>query len=319
MRKAYSEGKRFVDIEAITLNDGCMDARTLPDLIVFLEVVRAGSLTRAAERLHTVQSNVTARIKSLERAVGAPLLRRHARGVRPTPAGEAALMLAQRTDAVLDDLRFTFGRDTGKRTVKVRLGAIETVAAVHLPALVASFARQHPNVDLSVQAGSSAALLEDLKRGDLDVAFVSRPSKLDGFREQIVFRDELVVVAPPAWESLANLLAESKTDSAAPLKVLVQRLGCSYTDRLLAYLAARSSPRPRLLEIGTLEGILRFVAAGIGVAAMPRAFVSSLAGHRQVQLFQLPRQLRRLDTYLVAPLPANGSLAANELVAYAGR
>src|SRR5690242_12275560 len=133
-----------------------MNARDLPDLVVFLEVVRAGSLTRAARSLHTVQSNVTARIKSLEGALRTPLLHRHARGVRLTPAGEVALGLAQRTAAVLDDLRFTFGGGPGGRVAKLRLGAIETVAASHLPALVTAFSRQHPHVDVSVQTGSSA-------------------------------------------------------------------------------------------------------------------------------------------------------------------
>src|SRR5256885_1590136 len=129
--------------------------RDLPDLIVLLEVVRAGSLTGAAKSLRTVQSNVTARIKSLETALGSALLKRHARGVRLTPAGEVALGLAQRTSAVLDDLRFTFGQGAAVGAARLRLGAIETVAASHLPALVTRFSRQHPHVDLSVQTGSS--------------------------------------------------------------------------------------------------------------------------------------------------------------------
>jgi DNA-binding transcriptional LysR family regulator len=319
MERSSSREKRFVDIEAIIANDGWVDARSLPDLIVFLEVVRAGTLTRAAERLHTVQSNVTARIKSLERALGAPLLKRHARGARPTPAGEAALALALRTDAVLDDLRFTFGQGAPLRPVKLRLGAIETVAATHLPALASGFSQQHAQVDLSVQTGSSAALLEQLGRGELDVAFVSRPSKRPGYREQVAFRDELVVVAPAKLDSVPLLLARTRADTAPPLKVLVQRLGCSYTERLLAFLAARSAPRPHLLELGTLEGVLGFVEAGMGIAAMPRAFVSSRAGQRQVKLLKLPRDLRRLDTYAVAPPPADTSFVANELLAFLGR
>jgi LysR family transcriptional regulator, cell division regulator len=295
-----------------------VDPRTLPDLLVLLEVVRAGSLTRAAERLHTVQSNVTARMKSLERALGARLLERHARGVRPTPAGEAALALARRTDTVLDDLRFTFGQAAGKRAAKLRLGAIETVAASHLPALVSAFSRRHPNVDVSVQTGSSAALLQQLARSELDVVFVSRPSKLAGVRQHVAFRDELVVVAPPSSGSLADLVAGAAGETP-PLKVLVQRLGCSYTDRLLTYLGQTSPKRPQQLEIGTLEGILAFVEAGMGIAAMPRAFVASLARGRAARLFELPRALRRLSTYLVAPARADASFAANDLVSFAGK
>ena len=59
-----------------------MDAHLLPDVLVFLNVVRCGSITKAANRLNMVQSNVTARIKKLEDALGVTLLRRHARGVQ---------------------------------------------------------------------------------------------------------------------------------------------------------------------------------------------------------------------------------------------
>jgi LysR family transcriptional regulator, cell division regulator len=295
-----------------------VDPRVLPDLLVFLEVVRSGSLTRAAERLHTVQPNVTARIKSLERAVGAALLVRHARGVRPTPAGEVALALAQRTSTVLDDLRFSFGQGARKTVVKLRLGAIETVAASHLPRLVSAFARRHPQVDVSVQAGSSAALLQQLGRAELDVVFVSRRSKLAGFRQRVVFRDELVVVAPASVESLADLAAAESAE-APVTKVLVQRLGCSFTERLLTYLAQTCPRRPRLLEIGTLEGIVGLVEAGMGIAAMPRAFVASLARGRAARLLELPRALRRLNTYLVAPAGADASLATRDFVAFASK
>jgi DNA-binding transcriptional LysR family regulator len=71
----------------------------------------------------------------------------------------------------------------------------------------------------------------------------------------------------------------------------VQRLGCSYTERLLALLAARARPY-RLLELGTLEGILGFVEVGVGIAVMPRAFVETLATTRKVRLLPLPRDVK---------------------------
>jgi DNA-binding transcriptional LysR family regulator len=287
-----------------------VDARDLPDLVVFLEVVRAGSLTRAAKSLHTVQSNVTARIKSLECALGTPLLKRHARGVRLTPAGEVALGFAQRTAAVLHDLRSTFGRGAHSHVAQLRLGAIETVAACHLPALVTGFSRQHPNVDVSVQTASSSALLAQLRNSELDVIFVSRAPKFAGFRQHVAFRDELVVVVPKTIPSLATLIAAD-----GPLDVLVQRLGCSYTDRLLSYVGESSRRRCRLRELGTLDGILGFVEGGLGVAAMPRAFASSLATSRNVHLLELPPELARLETYVVAPARGEASFAASELFA----
>lgn len=283
-----------------------MDPRSLPDVMVFLEVVRAGSITRAAQRLNMVQSNVTARIKKLEEAVATPLLRRHARGVRPTPAGEAAFAMAQRLDAVIDDLRFTFGNGAAAQRGKLRLGAIETVLASHLPRVVSRFRAEFPLVDLSLRTGSSSALLKQLRDGELDAVFVSRVSGLPAFRERRVFVDELIVITPRA----AEFSAGRWLDDGPPLNVLVQRLGCSYTDRLLALLNDKGRAH-RLLELGTLEGILGFVELGLGIAAMPRAFVQTAGAQRRLALLELPKRTRRLDTFLVTAGAAECSFAAN--------
>jgi LysR family transcriptional regulator, cell division regulator len=288
-----------------------MDARSLPDLAVFLEVVRCGSITRAAQRLNMVQSNVTARIKKLEQIVAAPLLHRHARGVKPTPAGEAALAMALRVDAVIDDLRFTFGKDSARHSGKLRLGAIETVLASHLPALVANFSRTYPHVDVSVRTGSSVSLLQALRERELDVGYVSRRPSGPGLRHRVAFRDELVVVAP----ATADEFRTTRWLREGPLlNVLIQRLGCSYTERLLSLLA-KSNRRHRLLELGTLDGILAFVEQGLGIAAMPRAFVVSAAARRKVRIVRLPPAVRQLETIIVAPEASDCTFAANAFFA----
>jgi DNA-binding transcriptional LysR family regulator len=143
-----------------------------------------------------VQSNVTARIKKLEDALGLPLLSRHARGVKLTSGGEAVLPMALRLDALLNDIGYAFGRRVPVKEAKLRLGAIETVAAVQLPRLVSQFLRDSPHVDISVQTGSSSGLIKQVKAGELDAVFVSRTFRLPTFREELVFEDKLVVLAP---------------------------------------------------------------------------------------------------------------------------
>ena len=203
-----------------------MDSHLLPDVLTFLNVVRSGSITKAANQLNTVQSNVTARIKKLEEALGVPLLSRHARGVRVTSGGEAVLPIALRLDALLNDLGYAFGQRIPLKQAKLRLGAIETVAAIQLPRLVSQFLRDSPHVDISVQVGSSSRLIKQVKDGDLDAAFVSRRFGLPNFREELVFKDKLVALAPTTIRTLSALHSAVKNG----LKVMVQRLGCSYTD-----------------------------------------------------------------------------------------
>jgi LysR family transcriptional regulator, cell division regulator len=281
-----------------------MDAHLLPDVLVFLNVARCGSITKAANRLNMVQSNVTTRIKKLEEALGVTLLRRHARGVKLSSGGETVLPMAMRLDAVLNDLGYAFGRGKPAKAASLRVGAIETVAAVHLPNLVSRFLEKSPHVDVAVQVGSSATLIDQVKRGELDAAFVSRPFALPGLREHQVFTDKLVVLAPNKVATRRDLLAVNRIG----LKVLVQRLGCSYTERLLKFLETRKVRPERILEMGTLEGVIGFVEAGVGIAAIPESFFRPISKGRKVVVLPLPKNLATLRTYVVALEPTASPL-----------
>lgn len=293
-----------------------MDARLLPDLLVFLEAARSGSLTRAALRLNTVQPNVTARIRKLEQALGAKLLQRHARGVRPTPAGEAALTIATRLSAVMEDLRVEFRTRGAARRAKIRVGAIETVAASHLQPLVVSFTRRHPGVEMSVHTASSLNLLKQLGQRELDVVFVSRAATAGNILSQQVFRDDLTVIAPPSIRSFAGLLRES---ARGELKIVVQRLGCSYTARLLAYISEHSKRKYRLLEAGTLESVLSLVEAGAGIATLPQAFVDAQRPGRKIRHFALPRDIRVVDTHMAFRADERATALTREFTDWVGR
>jgi LysR family transcriptional regulator, cell division regulator len=288
-----------------------MNAHLLPDILVFLSVARCGSITKAAQRLNMVQSNVTARIKKLEDELGVTLLRRHARGVKLTGGGEAVLPMAIRLDAVLNDLGYAFGRGKMVQEVKLRVGSIETVAAVQLPGLVSRFLQKSPHVDVSVHVGSSSTLIGQVNQGDLDAAFVSRPFTLPGLREELVFADQLVMLAPQWMKSRSDIFELNRNG----LKVLVQRLGCSYTERLLAFLEARNVRPARIMEMGTMEGVIGFVEAGIGIAAMPESFIRSISEGRKVVMLPLPKEVATLRTYIVS-LQHSASPLVNDFVDY---
>lgn len=292
-----------------------MDAKLLPDLLVFLEAARSGSLTQAARRLNTVQPNVTARIRKLEQALGTKLLQRHARGVRPTPAGEAALTIATRLSAVMEDLRVEFRTRGTTRRAKIRVGAIETVAASHLQPLVIDFTRRHPQVEMSVHTASSLTLLKQLSQRELDVAFVSRAAESEHLASQQVFRDELTVITPPAIRSFARLLEQPRGE----LKIVVQRLGCSYTARLLTYISAHSKRKYRLLEAGTLESVLSLVEAGAGIATLPQAFVDAQRPGRKLRRFALPRDIRVVDTHMAFRADERATTLVREFAEWVAR
>jgi len=118
------------------------------DLRIFEAVARLGGMNRAAAELHTVQSNVTARIRLLEEELGAPLFTRHSRGVALTPAGERLLPYAQRVRHLLDDARRAVV-DDGRPKGRLTIGSLETTAALRLaPVLSAYVAAYRRAIDL---------------------------------------------------------------------------------------------------------------------------------------------------------------------------
>ena len=141
-----------------------MDRLLLVDLPVFLQVARHGSMTKAAEALRTVQSNVTARIKRLEEHLGTTLIVRSPRKLRLTPEGEALMPFALRLEELCRDVQSHFANDDRPQGGSLRIGAIETFAASHLVGLIARFTARNPAVDVSVQTGGNQFPLAESSR-----------------------------------------------------------------------------------------------------------------------------------------------------------
>src|ERR1700726_1910804 len=125
----------------------------LSDLTTFATVARTGGVTRAADELNTVQSNLTQRVKAIEAEIGTPLFERHSRGMTLTGAGRRLLPYAQRMAALLREAVLA-ARDDGEPKGPLAIGSMETTAAVRLPSLLAQFHRGFSAVRLTVRTGT---------------------------------------------------------------------------------------------------------------------------------------------------------------------
>jgi DNA-binding transcriptional LysR family regulator len=241
----------------------------LTDLMTFSAVARTGGITRAAEELNTVQSNVTQRIKALEAEIGATLFERHSRGMTLTGAGRRLLPYAQRMVALSREAVLA-ARDDGEPKGPLAIGSMETTAAVRLPPLLAEFHRRFPAVRLSLRTATTADLVAGVLDGTLDGAFVAGPIEHGELTSTIAFREDLVLVTARRWKSLASLRAG--TPESGPT-ALVFRTGCTYRQRLEQILAEFGWPSATRFELGTLDGMIGCVAADMGVTLLPRAVV----------------------------------------------
>jgi DNA-binding transcriptional LysR family regulator len=272
-----------------------MDARIVPDLLVFREVVEQGSITRAARKLHTVQSNVTARIKKLETEFGQALFHRHARGVKMTPAAKRLLPLVMKLDALLLEIKSHASSGSYPVRGSLRIGSIETVAALQLTPLLAKFGTIYPGIDISLQTGGSVDLISRLAAGELDMAFVSGPIRVEGIEQELMFEDTLSIAAPLGMDSIEDF----SKPKATGLKILFQRPDCSYTQKMESLLREKDIHLARAMQFGALDGILSCVQAGIGIAALPKTLIEESKLKGSISEISLPKDISSIETYLI--------------------
>jgi DNA-binding transcriptional LysR family regulator len=272
------------------------------DLRVFQSVAGTGSMNKAALELNTVQSNVTARIKSLEDEVGFALFERTNRGVTLTAAGRRLLPFAARAARLLDDARRAVA-DEGTPSGILTIGSLDTTAALHLSPILATYVATYPEVDLSLKTGTSCELVEQVLNRQLDGAYVCGPADHPDLLVEPFVREELVILTAPAITSFEALI--NKPD----LKIIVLKAGCSYRLQLEAMLARRGIVGVRQLEFGTLEAIISCVSAGVGVTLLPRALIGSVWQRGRVHVHPLPNDEGQVETVFIRHRDAFASSA----------
>ena len=266
------------------------------DLMFFAAVAEAGGINRATAILNTVQSNVTARIRALERALHTPLFYRGRRGVTLTRAGERLLPYAIQVARLLADAEQAVLSDETPRG-PLRLGAMETTAALRLPRLLTAYASLYPEVDIKLELGPTEALVASVLDRRIEAAFVSGPISHGDLATIAVLEEELVLVASTKVRSYEEVLAllASKREAC----VLVFRTGCSYRLRLEGFLTAHGLVHVRRMDFGTLDGIVGCVEAGMGVSLLPRVVAAPLQQGGRLSVYALPAGAGRAQTLLV--------------------
>ena len=262
------------------------------DLKVVDAVARHGSMNKAASELNTVQSNVSARIRSLEDELGVALFQRSARGVQVTPAGRRILPFAARLSKLLLDAS-SAARDDGHPKGVLEIGTLETTLAMRLPLLIAQFAKAYPEVRPVVRTGTTCSLIQGVIDCKLEGAFVAGPVNHPELLSEGAFREELVLVTSPALRSLDDIAGVDH------LKTVVFRIGCSYRQRLDTFLVSLGVVAPEPLEFGSIEAIIACVSAGVGVTLLPRGVVTQAARDGSVAVHELPAELAEVETVFV--------------------
>ncbi|WHS61853.1 LysR family transcriptional regulator [Pseudomonas sp. G2-4] len=260
-------------------------------LRIFQAVAEEGSITRAAERLHRVPSNLSTRLKQLEEQLGVDLFLRQRQRLQLSPAGKVLLDYAAKLFALHDEAHAAV--QGGQPAGDFVLGTMYSTAAIHLPDLLAGYHRTYPAVNLQVQSGPSGELLEGLLTGRLDAALVDGPLELAGLDGVPLCDERLVLITEADHPPVGSAL------DVQGRSVFTFRQGCSYRMRLEAWFAHDHATMGRAMEIESYPGMLACVIAGSGVALMSESMLASLPGRERVTVHPLAEPFASATTWLM--------------------
>lgn len=271
------------DRESVTFQNGIAQVFDPLRLRLLVEVQRRGSIAAAAQACGIGQPSATKHLKTLEGAVGEPLVRRTGRGSELTEAGSIAASHAARMLATLgameDELRALRGGEIGALTI----AASTTPGAYVLPSLLQCFAEQHPGVEVTVSIGPSSRVVEQVARREVQLGLAGETVAATGVVSEPFLHDELVGIAAP------QALGDGPVPVAglADRTLLVREPGSSTRATAERYLARAGFAPSKVWELDSNEAIKRAVAAGLGIAFVSRLVVEDEIQRGELREFEI--------------------------------
>jgi DNA-binding transcriptional LysR family regulator len=280
-------------------------------LRVVIAVAESGSISAGSDRLQLAVAAASARISSLEGALGIRIFERSPRGVELTSAGH---LLVQRgrellvdADQLVNDLRDLSLGLAGH----VRMLANASALLEVLPARLQAFRRTHPRIRVGVEERISPEIASALLEGRADLGVVDSQTPSPGLEFLPFFRDRLTLVVPRG-HALAG---------AGPLRLL------DLVDQKFIVLSGANAVRTRLfgaasalgqsievgLEMRSFDAACRMVAAGLGVAVLPREAIGPQLRHLDLEALPLAEEWADRQHYLALRTGKDAPAAARTL------
>jgi DNA-binding transcriptional LysR family regulator len=252
-------------------------------LKVFVEVAQENSITKAANKLNFAQSNVTSRIKQLEKSLGFPLFHRVPKGVILSKEGEKLYPYA--VEIVKKVELATFSMKNINNQEHLIIGSTESNATTRIVPFLQQLHTDFPNMSLELITNTTREITKELLDYKVDIAFISGIPK---HNDLIILNkiDEEIVIVESENTKASNVFLSFKN-------------GCAYNEFGQNYLKTSSNEDFKTLEFGNYEIILGCVKAGMGKSLLPMSIVKKHKYENDLKITTLPKELANMPTCLV--------------------
>lgn len=268
----------------------------LKSLEIFMAVVEHKSFSIAAEKQHTVQSNITSHIKKLEQELGCELLSRQT-PIRVTNAGHQLLNYATKMLQLHRDAKSHFLSDRLSFDEPLKIGSMESTAAFRLPYELHAVLNQFPQLKFNIFTQPSRQLIDAVMQHEFDCAFIGNTVEVPHLYNLPVWQEKLVLVAAK------HLDVQLTADSLIQYRFISFRQGCFYRRRIETFLQSFALPASLILEMGSLDGIVGCVSLGMGLAILPERYLHQTRFSEHLQHIEIDEKIAQSTTYLIAQQP----------------
>ncbi|WP_020498285.1 LysR family transcriptional regulator [Sciscionella marina] len=280
----------------------------LRQLEQFLAVAEERHFTRAARRVHVVQSSLSSSIRALERELGVTLFARDSRKVGLTEEGRALVPAARRALAAREEARAAVAAVRGLLRGTLTIGMIQSFGFFDVLAVLAEYHRRYPAVGLRIMHDSVGGLVRSVADGQLDLALVDRPFGSERVRAR-ASGAEPIVLAVPAADPLAARDRVALTE-LAEREFVEFRADSALRTRVDAACAAVGLDRRMCCEVDQIGDLVDLVGHGMGVALLPAYAVRNAADRVTAVATdpEIPRESALITAAGREPSPAAAAL-----------
>jgi len=244
---------------------------SLHSLIVFYEVARLGSFSKAAEVLFISQPAVSKHIKGLEHQLGFVLIQRGKGEFKLTEEGKLLYKEAKRMANLIREAEDHIKRLQKERQGFLKIGTSESYSKCLMPSLLSAFQSAYPLIKISLDVGNSEEIEKSLVTYQNDLALIAITKVSSKFVSIPFLKEELVLITSPSHEVAKKERVSIKEIQDYPFII---RAKGSTTRRVLLEAFKRSGVRPSLLiEAGSSEFIKQWVSEGKGISIIVKRIV----------------------------------------------
>lgn len=275
-------------------------------LKIFLTIAQENSLTIAAQKLYTVQSNVSARLKVLEEEIGSPLFLRTKKGMFLTEIGEKLKPLATELIQKSDEIKIELNRKNIDGNIKI--GLTESFLRTYLHKPLEKWLENYPNAKIKIRTGFSNKIIEYLDNREIDIGVIVSREKPRNFHILKEYKSELCIVAP-------KFISNIKKEELSSLQPMLLGDACFFGQTLIQISNSLGIETNGFEYFNSIESILHCIRSGLGFSVFPKCLIENHYLKHEISIHCL--DFKSSFSYFKVCLPERkDNIIFNELMKY---